>query len=352
MHFVCGPVAGGAEIFVKDMTIQMAKEGHSVHIVFLQTAQESNRDESFSKHFLKELTDAGIEYSYIGVRARANPVFGIRRIRVLVRGFSPDIIHAHLYQVLFLLFFVPGAPVVFTKHSIQLGLPRYLVKILLLRVSAFVAICEACKGKFEKLAGRKLVHIDNGATPWVFEKTLAQSNDVIRLVYLGRLSKEKNIELILRACSALRAESFMLSIVGEGPEYQYLQNLATELDIEHKVSFLGNIDHAREFLSQSDIFLMSSLSEGLPISLIEAAMSGLPCVVTDVGGCSEVIKKCKNGFVVQSGDVSDFRDKVSILLKDSRLRQELSSNALEYSKHYQINRVVQDHLGVYRSLYD
>lgn len=350
MHVVCGPGAGGAEVFIKDVASEITEQGHTVHVAFLQTASESGRDEAFGENFLADLSDHGIEYSFIGIRARKNPIYGVLRLRKIIRSFSPDIIHAHLYQVLLLLLFIPGVPVVFTKHSIQLGASKLFVKALLLRVSAFVAICEACRERFKPVVGKKLIQIDNGVDPARVVMTQARPSNPVTLAYVGRLSKEKNISMILKVCARLKNTNFVLRIAGEGPELESLKDMAETLGLKEKTEFLGNIGNVNEFLCGADVFLMASLSEGLPISLIEAAMSGLPAVVTDVGGCAEIVNNCQNGFSVASGDEGMFEEKVDLLISDFDLRKRLSCNALKYSRHYHIDRVVNDHLALYREL--
>ncbi len=350
MHVVCGPGAGGAEVFVKDMARSLVKEGHHVHLVFLQTAIESGRSESFSRSFLSDLEAYGIFYSFIGIRARRNLLFGILRLRKIIREVSPDIVHAHLYHALFFMHFVPAIPVVFTKHSIKLGAPRFILRLLLMRASAFVAICGACKNKFKNIMHTRLVQIDNGTSFKGRASRNFPDSPTVKLLYVGRLYSVKNIGMLLTACSKIRDLDFILSIAGEGPELGYLRELTESLGIGHKVSFLGNIEDVATQMSRSDVFLLSSLSEGLPISLIEASLSGLPCLVTDVGGCKEVIERCQNGFAVPVDDLHAYSQKLRALIEDVGLRDRLSLNASKYSGYYSIDRVVKEHQDLYQAI--
>lgn len=350
MHIICGPGAGGAEVFVKDMAIEMSRLGHEVYVVFLQTAKESGRDEDFELHFLDQLVNEGIGYAFIGARSRKNPIFGIVALKKIIKDLNPHIVHSHLYWPLFFLIFIRGFPVVFTKHSIQLGAPRALLTILLARTSAFVAICEACKKKFATIARGKTTQIDNGTAFKVRPARKRTPDSTVKLLYVGRLFTVKNIDLLLKACSRLSDLNFELRIAGEGPELLRLKSLTSTLGIQHKVNFIGNIDDISSEMSESDIFVLSSISEGLPISLIEASLSGLPCLVTDVGGCSEVIVRCRNGFAVPSNDVESYAQKLRILIEDDDLRRTLSLNARKYSQHYSIGRAVAEHLSLYKTI--
>lgn len=350
VHIVCGPGAGGAEIFVRDMAKAMVAKGHYVHLVFLQTAIESGRSEDFSHSFLSDLEKSGVSYSFIGFRARKNPLFGMIRLKEIIRKTSPDVVHAHLYHALFLLCFVRKIPVVFTKHSIQLGAPKLILSLLLKRVSAFVAICRACKDQFSSVAGTKAVQIDNGTSFKPLPRDDFSANRTVRLLYVGRLFPVKNVRMLLESCAKIINLDFNLRIAGEGPELGNLKLLAKRLGVDHKVIFLGNIEDVAGEMSRSDVFLLSSLSEGLPISLIEASFSGLPCLVTDVGGCREVVERCKNGFAIPSGDLDSYSEKLKKLIEDDELRRVLSINASGCSDHYSIERAVKEHLDLYHTV--
>lgn len=350
VHIICGPGAGGAEMLVRDMAMVMLERGHQLHIVFLQTAAESGRDDSFANRFLDNLKQKGISYEFIGKRSRRNPFLGIFKIRRMVKAFKPDIIHAHLYWPLLFLSFVRGIPVVFTKHSIQLGAPGFVVKILLRRVAAFVAICRACEEKFKSIADKRLVNIDNGTSFKSKPKNMSFDDGPVKLLYVGRLFPVKNVDMILHCCKIIYDANFLLRIAGEGPEINRLVLLAKNLGVDNKVIFLGNVSNIDELMNESDVFLLSSLSEGLPISLIEASLSGLPCIVTDVGGCKEVIERCNNGFSIPAGDVATYAEKLKSIIEDAELRHKLSMNAKRYSDHYSIDRVVDEHIKLYTEI--
>ena len=291
-----------------------------------------------------------MEYSFVGIKARKNPFFGVSRLNRIISNFSPDVVHAHLYPALLLLLFIPGVPVVFTKHSIRLGLPRWLLPLFLFRVKKFIAICEACVSAFRESVGGKLVQIDNGVSRDRVCTIKSVPKRTVIFLFLGRLSPEKNVAMIIEAFNFLRDYDFHLNIAGEGPDRVYLADLVEGFGLNGKVSFLGNVSNPASLLSQSDVFLLSSNSEGLPISLLEAALTGLPSIVTDVGGCAEVIEKCKNGYTVKPGDTKAYAENIRKLIENPGLRGEFSRNALNSSRHYSIDRCVADHLALYRNI--
>jgi len=352
LHFISSPAAGGAELYVRDLAISMQEEGHDVHIVFLQTAAESCRDLRFEKEFIETLTAEGISYSFIGKAARKRPWLGVFRLRKTVKSFNPDLVHCHLYYALLFSFFLFGVPVVYTHHNIKLGLPKFLYHLFDYKVSFYVAICNACK---KSISGglRPVVKINNG----VSKKRMRLSNMVgsysfsgITFVFVGSLCEQKNLDLMFEAFRAFRHKDVRLLIVGEGPYRERLENLAASLEIDQRVEFLGNITDVCGVLAQSDVFLMSSAWEGLPIALIEATLAGLPVVVTNVGGCAEVVHQCANGFVVDSFDSSDYIMALRKMVDDEPLRASFARNAQAFSSEFEIETSVEKHLNLYQTI--
>lgn len=129
------------------------------------------------------------------------------------------------------------------------------------------------------------------------------------VLYVGRLSHVKGVDVLLRAWSALRGDcrqNAVLVIVGDGPEFQHLQQMTSELQIDASVSFLGVIPEPREYYQAADIFVLPSRAEGLSNALIEAMACGLPCVLSAVGGALDLIADRENGLLFESENHSQF----------------------------------------------
>lgn len=349
LHFISSPAAGGAETYVRDLSIVMRRRGHDIHVVFLQTAEEGGRDPDFERAFLSALTSESISYSFIGKASRGKLWLGALRLRKIVRSFKADVIHCHLYYALLFSFFVFKIPVIYTHHSFRLGLPRFFYRIFDRKVSAYIAICNACRTLLEG-SNRRVVQINN-AVPRsrirVVQSEGRNSETGVTFVFVGSLRTPKNLPLMLKALAKLRDCNFRLLVVGEGADGKSLKKLASSLGIDDKVEFLGNREDIKEILAKSDVFLMSSAWEGLPISLIEATMAGLPVIVTNVGGCAEVVHQCANGFVVDSQEVEDYVDALIKMISNSDLRAFFSDNALAFSSVYEMERAVDLHLELY-----
>ena len=129
-------------------------------------------------------------------------------------------------------------------------------------------------------------------------------------VYLGRLSPEKNITEMVNAFReyVLKAKTGLLLIIGNGPELTNLKNQVDTLELDNRVLILPDLSRERisEYLTSSNLFLLTSFHEGLPIAVLEALASGIPVIATDVGDLHKIIKNCITGELVSS--VSKFPD--------------------------------------------
>jgi glycosyltransferase involved in cell wall biosynthesis len=129
----------------------------------------------------------------------------------------------------------------------------------------------------------------------------------VRLANIGRLSPEKGQELLLRAVALLKPDfpGLHLIFAGTGPLEERLRALATELGIAAAVTFTGYVEHIGKIYADCDLVVQSSLTEGLPNVIVEAAYVGVPIVATDVGGTSEIIEHGVSGWLVRPGSLDE-----------------------------------------------
>ncbi len=350
MHLVSSAASGGAEVYVKDLSKVMAENGHDVFIVFLDRASESGRDADFEASFLSELSQFGIGYGFLGRTCRKNLLKGIYRLARFRSQFQPDVIHSHLYYAAAFAIFQLGVPHLYTHHNIKLKAPAKLFRLLDMRTNAYVGICQACETLLTNVTRKEVMRIDNGvAMSRIMPKQEYHSNFPVRLVCVGTLGEQKNHALLLNSLARLGDLDYSLVVAGEGVKQGELQEMARALGIDDKVTFIGNSSNVKRLLHDSDLFVMSSAWEGLPIAQIEATLTGLPVLVTGVGGCSEIVDQVGNGLVARV-DVDDYTEKLRRLIVDSSLRERFHSNALVNSGSYAVDNAVNRHLQLYEKL--
>ena len=144
-----------------------------------------------------------------------------------------------------------------------------------------------------------------------------------------RALKKENFEMQFRAFVnfSRNNKKAELWIVGEGPEKNKLVTLAKDLGIAGQVRFFGWSDNISEFYAQADAFLLTSLAEGWPLVIAEAAAVSLPIIMTDVGSAGEFIKNGENGIVVPVNDASALREAMEKIIEDADLRNKLGEAA-------------------------
>jgi glycosyltransferase involved in cell wall biosynthesis len=142
-----------------------------------------------------------------------------------------------------------------------------------------------------------------------------------------------------------------LVLVGEGPERPNIEKLVEELELGASVRLLGFRSNARDLLPGADGFILTSRSEALPVSLLEAGAAGLVLISSKVGGVAEIIEDERSGLLFRSGDSEMLAEKICLVLEHAELRKEYSEQIkLFVDRHFSLDRVVDEHVDLYRRL--
>jgi glycosyltransferase involved in cell wall biosynthesis len=147
-----------------------------------------------------------------------------------------------------------------------------------------------------------------------------------RVVTVGRLKPPKDYATLVRALAALPSGSFEAVIVGDGPLRSEVQAEVNQLGLADTVRLLGERADVPELLADSDLFVLSSASEGLPLSVEEAMAAGLPVVASAVGGVPELVLDGETGYLVPPGEPDRLAAALGPLLADSALRRRMGSS--------------------------
>jgi glycosyltransferase involved in cell wall biosynthesis len=175
------------------------------------------------------------------------------------------------------------------------------------------------------------------------------TNDCV-ICFIGRLVPVKNIKSLLKAMRLVVKECprIKLLLIGDGPERNELEKIVIENGLQSFVFFTGFRDDARDFLAEADIFVLPSYYEGISIALLEAMSAGLPSVITNVGGNSEVIIHNENGFLYPSGDVNSLSNYIIKLYQNTSLRKDMGEKAKErVNKYFSISHTAERYTQLY-----
>ncbi len=163
------------------------------------------------------------------------------------------------------------------------------------------------------------------------------------IINVARLEKQKDQEHLIRAFKKVKGEikSAKLVILGEGELENPLKELAKELGLENDIYFIGWQKNPFKFLAKSKMFVLSSLWEGFPNTLIEAMALGLPVISTDCpSGPNEVIENGKNGLLVPVKDENKLAEAMIKVLKDSNLATQLGNNAKTRANDFDMAKIM------------
>jgi L-malate glycosyltransferase len=269
-----------------------------------------------------------------------------RRLARFVRDQHVDLIHAHQYTPFFYALtsrlFRAGVPVVFTEHGRwHPDFPRrkrmIFNRVMTRRRDRFLAVGEAVGQALitnEGLPANRVQVVYNGINLEPFEQLpsdraairaeLGFSPDDFLIMQVARLDGLKDHCTAIRTMQHLLREAprAKLILVGEGPERAKIEPLIRELELEENVRLLGSRRDVPRLLSAADVFLLTSISEGIPLTIIEGMAAGLPVVSTDIGGVREILGDPPIGRLAPAGDDNQLAQALIELAEKPALRRE------------------------------
>ena len=355
---------GGAEILARQFA-ERARHDFNFVFVCLDSAGV----------MAEQLDVAGYPVEMLGRR----PGFDLAcawRLRKVCLKHHVQLIHAHQYAP----FFYAGVsrwmrgqttPILFTEHGRdfpdQRRLKRVLANRLLLRSQdRVVAVGECVREsltKFECLHPDRISVILNGINVDSYSGVTVERSDArarlgleedeVAVIHVARLNALKDHGTALRAMARLTSEfpRTKLLVVGEGEERGMIERLICELHLGERVSLLGLRGDIAELLAASDIFLLTSISEGIPLTIIEAMAAGLPCVSTAVGGTPEVIADRETGYLARAGDPQDVAEKLKLLVAQPTLRHSMGlAGRQRASQQFSDRQMHQAYQSLYRQM--
>lgn len=201
--------------------------------------------------------------------------------------------------------------------------------------------------------------IENGVDTKLFHpgsQPTAREGGDFQIVVIAQLIERKGIQYLLEALSQIRQEGgprCAVHVCGTGPYEPMLRAKTAAFKLEDQVHFRGLLPHEdlAELLRRSDVFVLPSLQEGLPLSLLEAMATGLPVVATRVGGIPTVLRHGTDALLVDPADSQQLQKALATLIQDSELRRRLGANARDMAVQHGWGRVWADYarvMGLYR----
>lgn len=350
VHVVYSLEMGGAEILVAQLCRLQREHGHDVSVIAysnLGTLGEKLVEEGFSVVVLGE---APLPKTFLRF------IHELRRLR-------PEVVHCHnpapTLQAAIPARLAGTRSIIATRHSLVATPYNTGEEIAFNLVARFcdwiVGICDAtCENLSHTPGARRsrIVRVYNGVDP-IEPVAISEQPQKhgFTLLFVGRLAPIKSLQTLIRATALAlpRVPELHLWVVGDGAERKKLEALVDELGIAESVTFWGERHDVGGFFSAADLYCMSSTSEGLPMSLLQAMSVGVPAIVTDVGGMAEVVKNFHAGQTAPVGDAAAMSDAIVQLASDADLRDTFSKNArAAYGESFTLERMDASYMELYR----
>jgi glycosyltransferase involved in cell wall biosynthesis len=325
-------------------------------------------------------------YSILAFPFYVREMLNIRRALVgLVQKHQVDVIQTHLLRSLDFLVatlrFGTKRPLVFwTVHNFNFALrpeqlPRFrwlagakqaahsgLYRRMAHWVNGFIAVSNDVEAGILKTIGpvqERITIISNGVDTRRYHApadrsatrcTLGFAEDAILYTVVGTLKEQKGHRYLIEAFAPLISATphLHLLIVGDGELRRSLESQVRAAGIEGNVHFLGNRSDVPAILAASDVFVLPSLWEGLPMALIEAMASGLPVIATAVSGSQQVVERGRSGILVPPGEVIPLRQAIEALIANPEWARLLGTAARRrIEEAYSAQRQAEEHLVLY-----
>ena len=324
---------GGAELMMLELAKELRARGHTVLPVGLSAG---------TGWLGARFVAAGFEPASFELR-RPLDLAAVRALTTILRDFRADVVHSHEFTMA--IYGAAAAKRANARHVITMhgGLyyaaawrRRAALRWAMRRSASLVGVSVATASALQRILGidRSKVHVVPNGIPLrtgvraKLRSELGLAPGELLIVSVGNLYPVKGHAVLIDALARLRDRTgWRLAIAGRGEEEGRLRAQAATAGIGERVHLLGFRDDVADILAAADLFTMPSLSEGLPLALVEAMSFGLPVVVTGVGGVPEVVTDGAEGMLVPPSDAGALAAALGALLADAPRRQKMGEAA-------------------------
>lgn len=379
------PQTNGVVTYVIEAGLQLKKLGHRILFVVPKEIKKSQIPDGFSPKDFCFAPSIPADVFYPNWRIALSYSYGIDRA---IAKFKPDILHIHIPLTISMGGILAAKrfnkPLVGTYHTFisseemfkMIGITkgkgtRVLKKLSWEYSNLFYNRCDIVLAPTEKIASilkkngiKKSITILREGINFhamkiltndekkIFKKKYQLENKKI-ILYVGRLSREKNLPLLLQVLALIHKKhsNIHLLIVGDGPQKKELMKTAEKLGIENAVTFTGTIPRKKilsdGIYSACDLFLTASKFETFGLTVLEAMGSGLPIITVESQGASELIEG--NGYICKD-DKHNIAKHVIKILSNLKLQKKFSEQSLKICKKYDSKKTTQKLIQIYKKL--
>ena len=357
-------VIGGASVHLLDLASGARQQGHEVVVlaggdgVFLERVKAAGLNGRSLRHLCRE------------IKPRSD-LLGLLELRRVFKELKPDLVHLHSSKAGILGRLAAKSlslPTVFTAHgwAFTEGVSakrRALYRVIERYVAGYTDRIITVSDYDRRLAleakvgsAQRIRTVHNGmprvdVLPPALLLTDMPPTDAVRLIMVARFDEQKNHLGLLEGLARVANHNWTLELVGDGPLLESVRARAAQLELSDRVVFSGSCNDVARRLAQSDVFVLISNWEGLPLSILEAMRAGLPVIASRVGGVPEAVVDGETGYLVERGDAEGLGQALTRLLESPELRQQMGRQGkTKFEAEFTFDTMLARTLAVYNEV--
>lgn len=340
----------GAETMCENLTYELIKLGHGVTVISMY---------NYHSPITERLEKSGVDVQYLSKKLGLDFSMIPKMMRVF-KEVNADVIHTH-------------------RNCAQYAVPAAIFTGIKGRVHTFHSVAEKENGRMARVVNKlffkhchlipvalservqdsivKEYKLSKTSVPVVFNginllrcipKDDYSVHGNFRILHIGRFAPEKNHGRLLRAFMLFhnKHSDSELWLIGDGEKKTEMETFARENGLAENVKFLGLQSDVHEFLREADMFVLPSDYEGMPMTIIEAMGTGLPCIASNVGGIPDMIFNGVDGVLIEPNEGA-LVDAIESLYNDMTLRKKLGENAKKRAQSFSSEQMAREYIKVY-----
>ena len=226
-----------------------------------------------------------------------------------------------------------------------------LVKIYYKKADLIISNSISGKKDLTKICKTNVVNIPSPSFMRLYSKKKIKEEDELKIISVGRLSKEKGYKTVIDALNRIKIKNFSMKILGDGPEKKNLENKIKKYDLRKKIKLIGFKRDTKKYYKEANLFINASLFEGFPNAVVEAISYGIPVICADCrGGMKEIILNGRGGDFFEVNNAEQLAQKIISFYKDPKKLNQKLFIARENIKKYSILNHVKKYEDIFKKI--
>lgn len=342
---------GGAETMCENLTYGLQALGHQVTVVSLYNEHTPISD---------RMEAAGVKIRYLDKKLGLD-LSMVSKLKAIMKEEQPDVVHTHLDVIKYAVAAAKLAGVkkcVHTVHNVADKEAEGTLQKIINKTYFQLGWCTpVALSPQVRISIARFYGMDISKVPMIFNgvdlsrcqpKENYRAGETVTLLHIGRFNEQKNHVGLLHAFQMVLAcyPNCRLDLIGDGELREEMEQKVQILGLSGHVRFLGSQSNVYPYLNQADLFLLPSLYEGMPMTIIEAMGTGLPIVATNVGGVPDMLEDRESGLLV-SCDPYAVCGACAELIDDEALRETLGKQARQESQRFSAQYMAEQYSFLY-----